>query len=269
MSGRDATGEIGAAPPAGEAGERDVLLMRLEAPLQSFGGVVVDERGVTEPCPMRSMLAGLLGNALGYDHREFAILARLQERLRHAARRDRPGQPLVDFQTVDLGQSFLAESWTTRGEPAGRRGGSAGKAIHIRRRHYWADAIFTVALALEPAAEEPDLARCAAALAEPARPLFLGRKPCIPSRPLLLGLARADSLHAALSKASLSPRAVPPTGGPWEAWWPEPGEPAPPPDKGRLVPICDERDWANQIHAGRRFIWEGRIEAQTMEIADD
>lgn len=247
--------------------EREVLLLRLDAPLMSFGGVVVDERGVTEEMPTRSMLTGLLGNALGYDHRDAELLQRLQDRLRHAVRRDRPGRLLVDFQTVDLGQPFLAEGWTTRGVAVGRRGGSAATGTHIRRRHYWADAVFTVALSLEPEAEAPDLACCAAALGEPERPLFLGRKPCIPSLPLVLGMVRAASLHAALLRAPISARAA--KGGPWAAWWPEAGEPAPTAGAGRLLPVYDERDWTNQIHTGRRFLWEGRIEAGDLEAGDE
>jgi CRISPR system Cascade subunit CasD len=242
--------------------EREILLLRLEAPLMSFGGIVVDARGVTEPCPTRSMLAGLLANALGFDHRDAPALNRLQDRLRHAARRDRPGSPLIDFQTVDLGQPFLAAAWTTRGIPVSRRGGSAGTSTHIRRRHYWADAIFTVALDLDPAGERPGIDLCAAALAEPERPLFLGRKPCLPSAPLLLGTARAESLLAALRQAPLAPRA---TAGPWQAWWPETDEPAPPAGSGRLLPLYDQRDWVNQIHTGRRFVWEGTLPAAAPE----
>jgi CRISPR system Cascade subunit CasD len=245
--------------------EREVLLLRLDAPLMSFGGVVVDELGVTEPFPTRSMLAGLLGNALGYDHRDAEALSRLQDRLRHAVRRDRPGSLLVDFQTVDLGQPFLSEAWTTRGIAVSRRGGSAATSTHIRRRHFWADAVFTVALALDPENEEPGLSRCTAALGEPERPLFLGRKPCLPSLPLVLATGRAESLHQALRRAPLSERAV--QGGPWAAWWPEVGEPAPPSGKGRLMPISDERDWSNQIHTGRRFVWEANIEAGDLEAA--
>ena len=245
--------------------ERDVLLLRLDGPLMSFGGIVVDERGVTEDLPTRSMLTGLLGNALGYEHRDAARLQRLQDRIHYAARRDRPGRLLVDFQTVDLGQPFLGEGWTTRGTVVSRRGGSAGTGTHIRRRHYWADAVYTVALTLEPAAEEPDLDRCGAALAQPERPLFLGRKTCLPSVPLVLGRVEAPSLWAALRRAPLSARAAE---GPWAAWWPEAGEPAPPAGAGQLRPLYDERDWTNQIHTGRRFLWAGRIEAGDLEVAD-
>jgi CRISPR system Cascade subunit CasD len=148
-----------------------------------------------------------------------------------------------------------------------RRGGTAATGTHIRWRHYWADGIFTVALALDPAAEQPDLARCAAAIAEPERPLFLGRKPCLPSRPLALGMVRAESLHAAIMVAPLSRRGV--EGGPWMAWWAEAGEPAPAAGRGHLVAVSDERDWANQVHTGRRFVWESMIDNGELEVGDD
>jgi CRISPR system Cascade subunit CasD len=246
--------------------EREVLLLRLDAPLMSFGGVQVDERGVTEAFPTLSMLTGLLGNALGYEHRDADRLERLQERLGYAARRDRPGTALVDFQTVDLGQPFLRETWTTLGAVAARGGGSAKTGTHIRYRHYWADAVFTVALTLEPESEDPGLATCAAALVAPERPLFLGRKSCLPAVPVVLGTVRSESLRAALLRAPLSHRA---DAGPWAAWWPRASEPRPPDGAGRLLPLYDRRDWRNQIHTGRRLLWEGRIEPAELEARGD
>jgi CRISPR system Cascade subunit CasD len=235
--------------------ELDVLLLRLDAPLMSFGGVRVDEKGVTAAFPGRSMLTGLLANALGFSHHDDERLQRLQERLRYAVRRDLRGRLVTDFQTVDLGQDFLREGWTTRGVPEGRAGGSAKTGTHIRYRDYWADAVFTVALTLDPAGEDPRLDDCARALAEPERPLFLGRKPCLPSAPLLLGAVRAGSLVEGLSAAVLDHRAQSEDGR-FAAWWPEEGERAPAAEEGRLLPVTDERDWRNQIHVGRRFVWE-------------
>lgn len=237
---------------------RQFLLLRFEAPLMSFGGVVVDEHGVTAPFPAQSMITGLLANALGYDHREARALQRLQERVRFGARCDRPGSRLVDYQTVDLGQEFLHEGWTTRGAPAGRAGGTAKTGIHIRYRHYWADAVFTIALTLQPPGEQPDLERCMRAVAEPQRPLFLGRKACLPATPLLLGILEAASIRDALGAAPRAPRAKDDRA--MAAWWPVDGEPPPSKGQGRQIPVWDERDWANQVHTGRRFLWESRVE---------
>jgi len=239
-----------------EAPALDVLLLRFDAPLMSFGGVRVDERGATEPAPGLSLVTGLLANALGWEHRDAERLERLQERLRLAVRRDRPGVLLEDFQTVDLGQPYMQAGWTTWHQPAQRHGAS-GHATHIRRRQYWADAVYTVALALDPAAEEPTLADLERALREPERPLFLGRKPCLPASPLVIGRTRAATLKDAVSEAPASRRTA---GGGLAVWWPEDDAPPPSPETGDCQPVYDLRDWANQVHVGRRFVYRSTID---------
>ena len=42
-----------------------ILLLRLEAPLMSFGSVLVDKRGPTDRHPGTALITGLLANALG------------------------------------------------------------------------------------------------------------------------------------------------------------------------------------------------------------
>jgi CRISPR system Cascade subunit CasD len=236
----------------------DVLLLRFDAPLMSFGGVVVDNHGVTRAFPGRAMLAGLCANALGWDHRDADRTTALQSRLRYAAREDWRGTEIVDYQTVDLGQPFLAEGWTTRGAPEGRKGGEAKKSTHIRYRHFLANAVYTVALALERPDEPPDLGTLAAAIASPERPLFLGRKCCLPARPLVLRTVRAEGVLAALEVEPRATRATRATPAPerLRAWWPA--------DEGarrdaRAIAVTDDRDWVNQVHVGRRFLWEGTI----------
>lgn len=241
-----------------------VLVLRFDAPLIAFGGTVVDARNVTDDMPSRSLITGLLGNALGYDHRDVDCLARLQARLRVAARRDVVGERLVDFQTVDLGQDFLVSGWTTSGRREGRDGASA-RETHIRHRHYLADAAYTVAVTLRPADETPSIDELSAALGEPARPLFLGRKCCLPSRPILdprigrNGVVDASSLLEVL-------RSVPRIERRRAAWNT--------PDKKCLVrvpsdegvdgfaerAVTEDRDWPNQIHVGRSIVLEGFVE---------
>src|SRR4051794_36192976 len=153
------------------------LLLRLEAPLMAFGREMVDARGPIRDFPAGSMLTGLIANALGFDRSERAAHQRLQQRLVLGARLDDPGSLLRDFQTAELRAND--QGWTTRGEPEGRDGGAKTyNSPHIRERDYLADACVTVALRLEPADEPPLLADIAAAVDEPARPLFIGRKPC-------------------------------------------------------------------------------------------
>lgn len=244
----------------------DVLLLRFEAPLLSFGAPIVDNLGVIQPFPALSMIVGLFGNALGWEHREHAALDELQARVRYAARCDRPGRLITDYQTVDLEQSFLIDkntAWTTRGHVDERGKGAATRGTHIRYRDYWADSVHTVAVALAPAEPAPTVRDLAAALNEPARPLFVGRKCCLPSRPLLLGVTDAPSALAALCRTPRADSDPVADGEPHRrlpAWWfaEEEGEGVPP--QSRLLVVTDERDWRNQVHGGERPMRHGLID---------
>ncbi|MFO0601598.1 MAG: type I-E CRISPR-associated protein Cas5/CasD [Polyangiales bacterium] len=235
----------------------DVLRLRLSAPLMSFGGPLTDSLGRTEEFPQRSMLVGMIGNALGLDHREGGRLQRLQSRVRYAARQDRPGTQLVDYQTVDLSQeSMVGTGWTTE-HTLEVRGGASGEGTHIRYRHYLADASYAVALTLAPAAEEPTLDDVERALRAPERPLFIGRKCCIPATPIVIDRVVAATLYDALvscpreRKGDQTVRA--------KMWWSETDAPAAVSARAREVEVHDARDWVNQIHAGRRYMREGEV----------
>jgi CRISPR system Cascade subunit CasD len=222
----------------------DCLRLVLESPLLAFGGEAVDARGVIADFPAASMLTGLLANALGWRRGDRDALARLQSRLRYAARIDRDGTRLTDFQTAQLGSDD--KGWTTRGVPEGRAGGLATyKGPHLRQRDYDADKRVVVALRLEPDAEAPTLAELEAALDEPARPLFLGRKPCLPTGRISAGIIDADGLLAAL--ASLPQ----PEGTAARVLLPasEPGQPG-----DHVRPWSDARDWHSGVHGGVRMV---------------
>jgi len=245
----------------------NVLLLRFDAPLMSFGAPIVDNRGVIQPYPALSMMTGLVGNALGFDHADSDRLGALQRRLRYAVRQDRAGRCLQDYQTVDFSKPYMddARAWTTRGELETRKGGSASKGTHIRERDYWADAVYTVALTLDPPGGDPSLADVSEALLRPERPLFIGRKTCLPAEPLLLQETEASSLLEALRFAPLHKRAKS-ANGTYEAWWPaspdDDGIPEPLKDHVSVnlrQPVTDRRDWVNQIHAGQRWITHGTL----------
>lgn len=236
----------------------DVLMLRFDAPLMSFGAVVVDQNNPTWRFPARSMLAGLLGNALGWDHRDTARLQALQDRLRFAARWDAEPEPIPDYQTVDLGQHFLVDTgWTTRGRREDRKGGTAGTGTHIRFRDYWANGVLTVALTLA-GEDEPTLDHLERALRTPARPLFIGRKPCLPAAPILVGRRQAAGVKAALAHeplADIGPRRRPRV---IEALWPlEEGQGAGTEER------FDRRDWANNLHRGAERYAVGLLELTT------
>lgn len=236
-----------------------VLLLRFEAPLISFGAPMVDHHGVVQAIPALSMITGLLANALGVRHGEHARLQHLQERVRFAVRTDRTGEALMDYQIADLGQPWMdpeTSGWTTHGKIM-KRDGASGEGLHIRYRHYRADSVHTVALSLEPAAKAPTLDDLAMALKEPARPLFLGRKTCLPSAQILIGVIDAESLVAALARSARATRS---DRGPLDAWWDDGEDESAAIGASNIITVTDERDWKNQIHTGRRLVRQGRVD---------
>jgi CRISPR system Cascade subunit CasD len=227
------------------------LLMRLEAPLMSFGTTAVDHRRPIQPWPAVSMLTGLLANALGWDRSDTVALDRLQARLRWAARIDRPGEPLNDFQTAQLSQSD--RGWTTRGVVEERGGGADSyKSPHLRSRDYRADASVLVAVRLDEADEAPTLVQLASALDNPQRPLFLGRKGCLPATRICLGIADAvDAVQALEAVPGISDGCLPEL----TAIYFNEGAAQRSPDLRRHE-SSDERRFSMDVHAGRQHIYE-------------
>lgn len=228
------------------------LVLRLEAPLLAFGGVAIDQVGVTRDFPALSMLTGLLANALGYRRSEWEKHQALQDRLVFAVRRDREHTAgiLTDSQNAQLGKND--RGWTTYGVPEGRDGASYG-APHRRRRDYHMDACVTIVLRLLSEQDQPDIDQLAGAFDRPARPLFIGRKPCLPSAPLHRGFVHAATAFEAL-------RRVPGESlGPLRALWPagegpEAGEAA-----YRILDLPDLRNWRTGLHGGSRRVVEGEV----------
>ncbi len=220
----------------------------------------MDQHNVVQRFPALSMLTGLIANALGWRHGDIAPLESLQENLRYAARLDRVGTALLDYQTVDLSSAWMrAETagWTTRDRIAGRGGAKENATgTHQRYRHYRADSICTVSIGFESdSGLSPDQA--AEAIREPARPLFLGRKCCLPAAPLVVDVIDTPSLLAALAVHPRHPRA---DEGPLPATWWEGDNAEASAGESRVVAVTDERDWRNRVHVGRRLMREGRVD---------
>lgn len=239
----------------------DALILRLDAPLLSFGAVMVDQHGVVDRFPGTAMLTGLLGNALGWDHRDAGNLQALQERLAYAARWDVSPEELVDYHTVDLSQFQLREpGWTTRGRPEHRLGGPAARTgTHQRRRHYWTDGLMTIALAVTEDTS-PSLLDLQSALRSPARPIFLGRKTCLPARPLVDisdPIASGENLRSILANVPVWNRHGQVTLNPGRmmACWP----PSSSTHRGEVRRVYDLRDWHNQLPVGSHLRVEGTM----------
>jgi CRISPR system Cascade subunit CasD len=240
------------------------LILRLEAPLMAFGDVMIDAIGPVRLTPSAASLTGMLANALGYRRWEGGRLQRLQERLVFGCRVDRRGTRFTDFQTVELGQND--KSWRTDGSVE-RRGDQGGadtyRSPHIRRRDYVADACLTIALRLSDPDESPTLDELATAIVEPVRPLFLGRKTCLPAGPLFCGFVEGVTVHETLLRV---PPAAPFDGSlrrgrrridstmllvlPWVE---------PMPVNFREVHACERRDWRAGVHVGDDVSFHGEV----------
>ena len=107
-----------------------------------------------------------------------------------------------------------------------------------------------------------------AALRQPARPLFIGRKHCLPAGFIGVEVVTAPDLFQAAQTllagglpAQPHQLAAPtPVARAW-AEWPadEVGGEAFHQEEARLV---DRRDWRNQIHGGERLVYRGPIGAR-------
>ena len=239
------------------------LVVRLDAPLMSFGGVAIDKHGVSDAWPAASLLTGLIGNALGLRRTQSDALQDLQDRLVFACRADREGQQAMDYQTAEL--NARDEGWTTGGQPEGRAGGAKSyKGKHIRYRHFWADRVVTLAFRIDgsPSAGEPD--RIAQALKTPARPLFIGRKPFLPAAPLFVGWSEGESALEAVSRVPLTVGAIERTRAPEDCGAFAPAHDFPHPfidRRHREVWINGARNWATDTHGSAQRWLEGRIRA--------
>jgi CRISPR system Cascade subunit CasD len=225
------------------------LLLRLEGPILSFGDVVIDESLQTARFPALSMVCGLLANAAGLDRNEPRQIQELQDAISVASRIDRPGKKMHDYQTALLHSGDSA--WTSSGRVYGRDGGFSGAFTAQMEKDYWADASVTVAVSM------PDecIDRYAAALDHPARVLFLGRKSCPPSRPILLGIMEAQSLLRALEMTPADHGLATVL----EAQWPVSCSDG---RKHWTSVSSDLKDWRNRVHVGLRTVQQGHINVE-------
>ena len=118
--------------------------------------------------PTKSGIVGLLGCALGVE-RDSPELAELAQSITIAVRADRPGVKFVDFQTV-TGNPLMAAS----GKPK-----TTGNTI-LSPHAYLQDACFTVFIETTDDWRE----RIVKALRDPKWCIYLGRKNCVPNRPV-------------------------------------------------------------------------------------
>lgn len=150
----------------------NTLLLRLEGPLQSWGDqeskFVVRRTG---DAPTKSGIMGLLCAALGISRADARRQLGELNALRMGVRIDRPGVRWWDYHTVGAGM----EMRIAKGE------GEHKPGAMLTRREYLCDASFLVALR----GEDGLIGRLREAVLHPVWPVYLGRKACPPSVPLM------------------------------------------------------------------------------------
>lgn len=149
------------------------LLLRFAAPMQSWGVSSKFNRRMTNGEPSRSGVIGLLAAALGRERHE--SLAPFQS-LKFGVRIDQPGTIQRDFHMAHGKVGSKDTPWRTY-------------------RYYVEDAVFLAALE----GEAGFLGALENALQNPVFPLFLGRRSCPPTGPLVLGI-REKNLRQALQE---------------------------------------------------------------------
>jgi CRISPR system Cascade subunit CasD len=171
--------------------QQAVLVLRLAGPLQSWGDRSAFNRRDTPPQPTKSGVIGLLAAAAGRP-READITDLVGLRL--GVRIDQPGTLLRDYHTVsDYRERPLPQAGVNA--KGIQKPTSPAKFTHVTHRYYLQDAVFLAAVQ-GPVALMTALAE---AIRHPAFPLALGRRSCVPTQPIVLGVLRAGTVEDVLT----------------------------------------------------------------------
>ena len=227
------------------------LILNLEGPLLAFGGVTIDHIGVTRKFPALSMLTGLVANALGFRRTNWEAHQALQNRLVFAARVDREQSfgVLTDVQNAKIYKTD--KGWTTFGKPE-QRAGDSYNTPHRRRRDYHMDTKTTVVLRMS-GDEFPSIEDIMNALRRPTRPLFIGRKPCLPSVPMISAEPFVEATDSYCALAAVPGKAL------QRASWPYDNGPVDGDVVDRIFDLSDKRNWRTGLHGGSRRVVEGHV----------
>lgn len=148
------------------------VLLRLAAPMQSWGVDSVYNTRSSGVVPSKSAVIGLVASAMGRSRCD--AMEDLSD-LRFGVRADQPGRMMRDYQTV--------------------RNPKKDEVMFTIDRYYLSDAIFLAGLE----GDASIVGEIDAALRFPMFPPFLGRRSCPPTQPLSLGV-RELGLTEALSQ---------------------------------------------------------------------
>lgn len=152
-----------------------LLILRLEGPMQSWGlrgkWVVRD----TGDVPTKSGIVGMIGCALGYRRNDPRLVNEIENNIKIGVRIENPGTRVKDFHTVRA--FFRAADGSKRHDPRDK----SKPYTEVTSRTYLQDASFLVIV------ESPEalLRKIYWALKDPQWPVYLGRKSCPPTRPVV------------------------------------------------------------------------------------
>jgi len=164
---------------------QEYLILKLEGPLQAWGGHTFEDRRPSELFPTRSGLLGLLAACLGIDRTDDSRQQALASSLLFAVRVDgTPPIKMIDYHTVKDARK-------------GYQGLKSNETIQTWRE-YLQDAKYSVAIWLTGQATV-SLDELVAAINKPVYTPFLGRRSCPITRPLFAGKVDAVDEHEALA----------------------------------------------------------------------
>ena len=173
------------------AEKKQLLVLRLDGPLQSWGENAKWDFRDSSTMPTKSGIVGLLGCAMG-EERSSPVLVELAQSITVAVRADRPGVKFVDFQTVEGNPLRTAD------------GGKRKNGVFLSPHAYLQDSCFTVFI--DTTAEWQE--RIISALENPKWCMYLGRKNCVPSRPIQAKVVESDDMLKTLEEYPAAERAA-------------------------------------------------------------
>lgn len=182
------------------------LVFNLEGPLQSWGTGSLWEFRDSGPLPTKSGVIGILASALGLERGDPRI-AELHGMYRFYTSAIKPGRPYSDFQTM-TGEMVLANFSTAKRQKTSanllhqatcmdpwreylQKSHNKDLTTKMLTKEYLVDASFLAVL--EPVSGVVDEDHCKA-LKHPCWAAYLGRRNCVPTRPVFSGIADAESV---------------------------------------------------------------------------
>lgn len=168
----------------------NTLFMRLTGPMQSWGTGSRFQIRRTDSIPSKSGVIGMLLCAGGVSREASEEALRRFRTFKMGVRIDHPGLLDWDYHTAGAHIGIRSAEGKTKITA------SSGKPeTLLSRRQYIYDASFLVALQGDPVL----ISESAISLQNPEWPVFLGRKCCIPTEPVLAGVGSHTSLSDALA----------------------------------------------------------------------